>query len=114
MPFGTRSPLPLQFEFQNVDLSHADVLFSTIFQQVKLFSQFLNAEGVDYPAGEKALRFRKFRTSLKEVVKINRLVYEGVLASDWLLKVRLENRPLKIQIYFPSVSRTRGSPLLTL
>ena len=88
--------------------------FNNSLIQVKLFSQFLNAEGVDYPAGEKALRFRKFRTSLKEVVKINRLVYEGVLASDWLLKVRLENRPLKIQIYFPSVSRTRGSPLLTL
>jgi len=39
--------------------------------QVKLFSQLMTAEGLDYPAAEKGMRFRNFRKSLKEVVKVN-------------------------------------------
>ena len=36
-----------------------------------MFNQLLQSEGVDYEQGEKKVRFRKFRQSLKEVVKMN-------------------------------------------
>jgi len=39
--------------------------------QVKVFNQLLQSEGIDYEQGEKRVRFRKFRRSLKEVVKMN-------------------------------------------